>query len=171
MQLSEHFKLAEFTRSATASARKIDNTPNDAVLANLKNLVTKVLEPLRQWYGKPITIGSGYRCKALNTAVGGVKNSQHMTGEAADLQVTLRSATTGDASLEGQKNVSKSDPAAYNAELRRLYEYIRKNLPHDQVIMERNTPTSKTYWIHVSCKRDISKNRKQGIPELVKYKV
>ena len=157
MQLSEHFQLAEFTRSATASARMIDNTPNDAVLANLKNLVTKVLEPLRQWYGKPITIGSGYRCKALNTAVGGVKNSQHMTGEAADLQVTL--------------NVSKSDPAAYNAELRRLYDYIRKNLPHDQVIMERNTPTSKTYWIHVSCKRDISKNRKQGIPELVKYKV
>lgn len=156
MQLTPNFKLSEFTRSATATERHIDNTPSDAVVRNLRNLCEKVLQPLRDWYGKPITIGSGYRCPKLNTAVGGVKNSQHMTGEAADLQVTL--------------NVSKKDPAAYNAELRRLFDYIRKNLPHDQVIMERNTASSATYWIHVSCKKDITKNRRQTIDGLIKHK-
>lgn len=156
MRLSEHFALAEFIRSATASERNIDNTPDEKVIANLKNLVTRVLEPLRQWYGKPIVIGSGFRCRELNTAVGGVKNSQHMTGEAADLNVTL--------------NVSKKDPKAYNAELRRLFDYIKGHLPFDQVIMERNTPKSATYWIHVSCKADVTQNRKKVIPELVKFR-
>ena len=125
MKLTEHFKLSEFTRSATATARKIDNTPSKEVISNLKVLCQNVLEPLRAFinsttppntsgapkelcsngerkYDKalhfdaskcdsgvhsdeergsvPIIIGSGYRSLALNKAVGGVKNSQHMTG-------------------------------------------------------------------------------------------
>lgn len=156
MKLTAHFNLSEFTRSETASERHIDNTPTASAVTNLKHLCEQVLEPLRCWYGKPITIGSGYRCPKLNAAVGGVKNSQHMTGEAADLQVVL--------------NVSKSNPEAYNAELRRLFDFIKSNLPYDQLILERNKPTSKTYWIHVSCKKDITRNRKQVIVGLVKNK-
>jgi len=154
MKLTDHFSLAEFTRSATATQKGIDNTPSDTVIVNLLCLCQNVLEPLREWYGKPITIGSGYRCKNLNTAVGGVSNSQHMTGEAADLQITC---------------VSKNTPTAYNAELRKLFNFIKSSLPHDQVIMERNSPSSPTFWIHVSCKRDVSKNRKQVIELLNKH--
>lgn len=156
MQLTKHFNLNEFINSQTAKDRHIDNSPSEAVVNNLRNLCEKVLEPLRLWYGKPITIGSGYRCPALNTAVGGVKNSQHMTGEAADLQVVL--------------NVSKTNPTAYNAELRRLFDYIKSNLPFDQLILERSTSNSKTYWIHVSCKVDLSRNRGMVITGLVKNK-
>lgn len=146
MILTEHFKLAEFTRSATASRLGIDNTPPESVVNNLKNLCVQVLEPLRQWYGKPIVIGSGFRCKQLNSAVGGVWNSQHMTGEAADLHLP-------------------------NNEIGRAwFRYIRDNLPYDQLIMEKNTKSSKNFWIHVSCKQDLSKNRKQKIDYLVKYK-
>ena len=86
MQLSPHFKLVEFTRSATAQARHIDNTPNEEQIKNLKFLCDNVLEPLREQFG-PIIIGSGFRCPALNTAVGGVKNSQHNTGEACDIHL------------------------------------------------------------------------------------
>ena len=86
MQLSPHFKLVEFTRSATAQARHIDNTPNEEQIKNLKFLCDNVLEPLREQFG-PIIIGSGFRCLALNTAVGGVKNSQHKTGEACDIHL------------------------------------------------------------------------------------
>jgi len=156
MKLTDHFCLAEFTRSATATQRGIDNTPNAEVVANLRHLCEKVLEPLRVWYGKPITIGSGYRCPTLNKAVGGVKNSQHMTGEAADLCLSLK--------------LKAESSEAYNAELRKLFNYIRSSLPHDQLILERNSPSSRTFWIHVSCKRDVSKNRGQVIEGLVKNK-
>ena len=93
MKLSDHFTLEEMTRSATASARNINNAlhpahPHDAaVIANLKHLCEEVLEPLRRHVGGPILISSGYRCPALNTAVGGATGSQHMTGEAADIHI------------------------------------------------------------------------------------
>lgn len=157
MKLSEHFSLAEFTRSATATARGIDNTPSSAVIENLRNLCEKVLEPLRQWYGKPITISSGYRCPELNKVVGGAKNSQHMTGEAADLQPPLLSP-------RGEK-LSDSERIAI---LKQWLAYIKSHLPHDQLILERNSPTSKTFWIHVACKRNVNKNRGQVIVGLVK---
>ena len=80
MRLTEHFKLSEFTNSSTATARGIDNTPNEQQIANLKRICEEILEPLRAFAGQPIIIGSGFRCPALNKAVGGVKNSQHMTG-------------------------------------------------------------------------------------------
>lgn len=87
MRLTEHFKLSEFTNSSTATARGIDNTPNEQQIANLKRICEEILEPLRAFAGQPIIIGSGYRSPALNKAVGGVKNSQHMTGEAADIRL------------------------------------------------------------------------------------
>ena len=85
IQLSEHFSLSEFTKSITAERLGIDNKPGYEQVLAMRNLCREVLEPLRQHYGQPIRITSGYRCEELNSAVGGVRRSQHMLGEAADL--------------------------------------------------------------------------------------
>lgn len=117
----KHFKLEEFTKSATAEAKGIDNTPNEEVKKNIENLVKYVLDPLRDMYGKPIYVNSGYRSEALNKAVGGSKTSQHRTGMAADIDTHAR---------EG------------NIE---LFDLIAKNLSFDQLIDEKDYS-----WIHVS---------------------
>ena len=86
MKLSENFSLSEFERSMMAERLGIDNAiPNEAQL-NLRTLCVRVLQPLRELYEKPLRISSGYRCEALNKAVGGVPTSQHRLGEAADVQ-------------------------------------------------------------------------------------
>src|SRR5574344_1414281 len=93
MQLTEHFNLKEFTRSSTAKARGINNTLNPtaeadlSVIRNLKNLCVQVLEPLREHISRPLVISSGYRSPRLNAAVGGAANSQHLSGQAADLKI------------------------------------------------------------------------------------
>ena len=150
MQLTSHFTLEEFTRSEIASCYHIDNTldpshSEDAeTIANIRALCQHVLEPLRQCYGKPIVINSGYRCKTLNghPEVGGKCKSQHLTGEAADLRIP--DATTG----------------------MRWFEWIRDNCQFDQLIKEKATKTSKSFWIHVSFSR--VKNRHQVIANLIK---
>jgi len=86
--LSRNFKLSEFIYSETALEKGIDNTPNEQVIENITLLVIKLLQPLRGLYGKPIVISSGYRSKELNRAVGGVYNSQHLIGQAADIRTT-----------------------------------------------------------------------------------
>lgn len=85
MQLSEHFTIEEMTRSATAAKLNINNTPGPQELKNLQILCLQVLEPVRKELGRPLTVTSGYRCKALNKAVGGVPGSYHVMGMAADL--------------------------------------------------------------------------------------
>lgn len=85
--LSEHFTLDEMTRSQTATEKRIDNTPSDAAVRNLKILCTQVLEPVRAKIGRPIVITSGYRCAKLNAAVGGVPKSYHTKGMAADIRI------------------------------------------------------------------------------------
>ena len=82
--LTAHFCLEEFTQSATAAKHGICNEPPIDAISNLQNLCQQVLEPLREHYGRAIHISSGYRCKELNRRVGGVANSQHLKGEAAD---------------------------------------------------------------------------------------
>lgn len=137
MQLTKHFQLSEFTRSGTASRYGINNTlypdnPQHAeIVANIKALCTEVLEPLRQHIGKPLVISSGYRCPNLNKAVGGVTNSQHMKGEAADLRI----------------------PSL--AEGRKWMEWIIDHTSFDQCIMEhcKNKDGSTSHWIHVSYSR------------------
>ena len=141
--LTPHFKLSEFTKSSTATARKIDNTPSEQVISNLKLLCEQVLEPLRVHFNCPIIISSGYRSPALNKAVGGVKNSQHMTGEAADIH--LPNNETG----------------------RKWFLWMMDNLKFDQLIMEKSTPTSTRYWIHVSFSRH--RCRQQVIQKLMKH--
>ena len=86
-QITEHFTVEEFERSSTADRLGIDNRVPEALLPNLKTLCEVVLEPLRAFAGKPIVISSGYRCPALNRAVGGASQSQHLRGEAADLHL------------------------------------------------------------------------------------
>lgn len=84
---SDFFKLEEFTNSSTAKRLKINNTPNDDIIRNIQYGVQMVLDPLRRLLQAPITITSGYRCQELNKAVGGVANSWHTKGNAADIRV------------------------------------------------------------------------------------
>lgn len=127
----KHFTIDELCRSDTARSRGIGNTPAEEVRVNLTALVDNVLDPLREWYGKPIYVNSGYRCPALNKAVGGVANSQHLTGQAADIDVNDR------------------------AENRKLMKHIEDNLDFDQLIWENGGA-----WVHVSYRAD-GKNRRQ----------
>lgn len=118
----KYFTIEEMIKSSTATAKRIDNTPNQTVIDSVTKLIEAVLDPLREWYGKPIRVNSGYRCEALNKAVGSkAKNSQHLYGEAADITV-------------GSKTENE-----------KLFNYIKDNLPFDQLINESNFS-----WVHVS---------------------
>lgn len=84
---SEFFTLQEFIKSSTATRLKIDNTPNAEILRNIEYGVQMILDPLRRIHQKPIIITSGFRCAKLNKAVGGVTNSWHTKGNAADIHI------------------------------------------------------------------------------------
>ena len=81
----KYFSIEELVKSATAERLAIDNTPPSAARKMLTILVEQLLDPIRRRYGAPIIVTSGYRCPALNTAVGGVANSHHIVGCAADI--------------------------------------------------------------------------------------
>ena len=83
------FTIEELTKSTTAQQKGIKNVPSKEEEQNLIALIENVLDPLREAYGKPIIVTSGYRCPALNRAVGGASTSQHMTGQAADIRTVL----------------------------------------------------------------------------------
>ena len=83
--ITKNFSMEELVASNTARMKGIDNTPDKEVEARLVQLAQQVLQPLRDRYGKPIKISSGYRCKTLNKAIGGVSTSQHLKGEAVDI--------------------------------------------------------------------------------------
>ena len=97
----KYFTIEELTRSATATTRGIDNTPTPEIKANLERLVDKVLDGLREIYGKPITVNSGYRCPELNKAVGGSKTSDHCFDEKTEILTTKGWRT--------YNNISKDD--------------------------------------------------------------
>ena len=117
----KYFTIQELSHSDTAVARGIDNCPTAEAIHNLTKLVENVLDPLREKYGKPIRVSSGYRSAILNRSVNGATSSQHRLGEAADITV-------------GSKE-----------ENRKLFEIIRLELPFDQLIDERDFS-----WVHVS---------------------
>lgn len=122
--MGKYFSIAELTKSSTAIKKKINNTPTKEVENNLNQLIDNILDPLREAWGQPIIVGSGYRCEALNKAVGGAAHSQHKLGQAADIH-------------------TKSDSAEDN---KKLFELIKQlKLPFDQLINEYNYN-----WIHVS---------------------
>lgn len=128
MKLSEHLSLAEVVRSETAKRRGISNMPTAAHIANLKLLAEKVFEPLRNHFGVPIYISSGYRSEALNKAIGGSKTSQHCSGEALDIDM--------DGSTNGVTN-------------KMIFDYIKDHLQVDQLIWEFGTDSNPD-WVHVS---------------------
>lgn len=134
MKISKHLTLAELITSQTAIRKKIDNTPSEQVISNLKLVAENVFEPLRDGLGQPIRISSGYRSPSLNRAIGGAKNSQHTTGEALDLQ--------------GMGTLKNSQ----------IFNYIKNNLGFDQLIWEFGTDKEPA-WVHVSFKK--TGNRKQ----------
>ena len=122
----KYFSVEELTASATALREGIDNRPNKCVYHLLHVLVEQLLDPIREAWGEPIVVSSGYRCKELNTLIGGVKNSHHMLGCAADI-------------IAGNK-----------ADHRKLFKMIQKmqqegKLRFTQLIAEDNYR-----WIHIS---------------------
>ena len=130
--------MEELCRSATAERHGMRNWPEAGdeecrVRENLRSLCLDVLQPLREHVGGPIVVNSGYRSKEVNRLVGGVKNSQHLTGEAADLRIA--SAKQG----------------------REWVEWIMDHCDFDQMLLESN---GRSVWLHVSAKRDKSLNRR-----------
>ena len=156
LQLSEHFTLAEFERSATAQACGIDNNVPAQYIPTLQQLCKEVLEPLRSFVGGPIVISSGYRCNQLNVKVGGAYASQHTLGEAADIQLPVTSYTAWD---DNRRHTDLE-------EARRWFDWIQDHCDFDQLIFE--TANGKDYWIHVSCRKNRKKNRHQVIRYLKK---
>lgn len=128
MRLSKNFYLSEFIISHTAARMDIDNYPGPAEITAIKTLCINVLQPLRDYYGKPIRIGGGYRSPALNAIIPGAsKKSQHMIGQAADIDTVHDNG--------------------------KLFEHIKNNLPFDQLIWEYGDDKNPA-WIHVSYRAD-----------------
>jgi len=92
IKLSENFKLYEFLKSGTALRKDIKEqfNPSVEVIENIELLCQRVLQPIRSYLNTPLKINSGYRCLALNKTIGGAKNSQHLKGEAADIDLTYK---------------------------------------------------------------------------------
>ena len=118
----KYFTIAELCKSTTADQYGIDNRCKKEHVVNLTALVNNVLDPLREAYGKPITVNSGFRSPALNKKIGGVSTSDHLKGMAADI--------TGGSPVENKK----------------LFYLIQSlKLPFKQLIDEKNFD-----WVHVS---------------------
>ena len=122
--MGKYFTINELTKSSTAQRLHINNNPTQEVKDNLNALIDNVLDPLRELYGKPIIVNSGYRSFKLNKAVGGAKNSQHLVGQASDIRTV--------------QNTKESN--------KELFDLIKNSkLPFDQLINEYDYN-----WVHVS---------------------
>ena len=135
MKLSQHFSYQEFIKSQTAARKGIKNEPDDAQLYNMKMICANILEPVRDNFGGPVIITSGFRSPELCVAIGSSTNSQHAKGEAADFEIP------------GTSNKDVAD-------------WIHENLVYDQLILEffdGKDPNSG--WIH--CSHKGNDNRKQ----------
>ena len=131
----KYFSIKELCKSNTAIKNKIDNHPTPEIEKNLTILIEHCLDPIREKFGKPITVTSGYRCEKLNKLVGGKPNSQHLKGQAADL--------VGDT----------------NTKTKEIFEIAKQLGNFDQLLFEKNSKGS--IWVHISYKD--SGNRKQCI--------
>lgn len=138
MQLSKNLALAEVTRSESAKRKGISNQPTPEHIENLKKVAENIFQPIREHFGVPIHVSSGYRSKALNDAIGGSLSSQHCQGEALDLDM--------DGSPSG---VSNKD----------VFEFIKNKLNFDQLIWEFGSDSNPD-WVHVSYESS-GKQRKQ----------
>jgi len=126
MQLTKNFSLQEMIKSETALRHGLDNTPGDDEIQNLRTLCEKVLQPIRDGYGRGVKVNSGFRHPEVNAAVGGSKTSDHCRGQAADIEI----------------------PGVANGD---LAQWIADNLSYTQLILEFYTPgVPDSGWVHVS---------------------
>jgi uncharacterized protein YcbK (DUF882 family) len=133
--MAKHFTMAELTRSDTAIAKGLDNSPGVDATKALRLLIERALDPVREMWGAPLIVNSGFRCPELNKAVGGAASSQHMRGEAADI-------TTG--TVAGNKLLFDKMVAAQK----------RGEISFDQLIDE-----SSYSWLHVSYRAAGNRNQ------------
>lgn len=138
MRISENITYAEAFKSQSAVRHKIKNTTNDPeILKNMKHVADNVFEKIRVHFGKPIGISSFYRSPELNKLVGGSPTSQHVTGEAIDIDGDIFGGVTN----------------------KEIFDFVKDNLEFDQLIWEYGTSKNPS-WVHISLKR-VGKNRKQ----------
>jgi hypothetical protein len=130
-KISKYVSYKEVTHSNQAQALRIGNTPNAEQLGNLKLVCTNIFDKVREHFGKPIGISSGFRSIELNTRIGGSKSSQHMEGKALDI----------DADIHGGLN---------NKE---LFDWIKNNCTFDQLIWEFGSENAPS-WVHVSFNKE-----------------
>ena len=136
MQLTTHISLTEATKSNTAERLGIDNFPNSYILSKMQETATQLFEPLRIFVGEPIYISSFYRSLELNKVIGGSSRSQHCKGEAIDIDDVYSNRYT-------------------NAD---YFNYIKENLPFDQLIWEFGDDESPS-WVHMSYTEDLKERR------------
>ena len=135
MKLSENFSLQELIKSQTATRKGIDNTPDQGHQDNLKSLCTHVLQPVREHFGRVVTVSSGYRSPELCIAIGSKTTSQHAKGQAADFEI-------------------------FGVSNKELADYINETLDYDQLILEFwNESDPNSGWVH--CSYSEGSNRKQ----------
>jgi hypothetical protein len=127
MILSKNLTLAEVTKSTTAKRLGINNTPDDWVTENLRQVAINIFQPLREAFGCPIYVSSGYRSAELNTAIGGSSRSQHVEGRALDLDADVYGGCTNS----------------------QIFNWIKENLEFDQLIWEFGDDDNPD-WVHVS---------------------
>jgi len=131
-KISKHITYKEATKSRTAQKRGIDNTPNEEQLDSMKRIAEKIFEPLREGLGgNPIAITSFFRGKTLNSVIGGSNTSQHVRGEAMDID---------------------ADVFGYSSN-KEIFNYIRENLTFDQLLWEFGDDNNPA-WVHVSLKEN-----------------
>ena len=136
MRLSQNFTLAEMIKSQTAERKGINNNPNEDNIENLQRLCNEILQPIRDHYGKVVSVSSGFRSPELCVAIGSSVTSQHASGQAADFEI-------------------------YGVSNKELADYIADNLDFDQLILEYWKPEEpNSGWVHCSYKGADS-NRKQ----------
>lgn len=128
--ISEHISYTEATKSRTAVEQSIDNTPDEKTLSNMRHVAERVFEPLREHFCVPISVTSFYRSPELNKAVGGSSTSQHVKGEAIDIDADVFGVITN----------------------KQIFEYIKNYLNFDQLIWEYGTDEEPA-WVHVSLKK------------------
>jgi len=153
MQLSKHLALAEVMRSETAKRKGISNMPTPGHIENFKKLAENVFEPIREHFGFPVHLSSGYRSAALNKAVGGASSSQHCKGEAIDIDMDGTTVTN-----------------------KQIFDFIKANVNFDQLIWEFGTDSNPD-WVHVSYNSDGAQRKqilkavkKGGATSYVPYK-
>ena len=132
----KYFTIKELCYSDTAKAHKIDNTPNEEIIENLTEFTNEVLDKLREVWGSPIKVSSGFRCEKLNKKIGGSKTSSHLNGYAADL-------------------------VPVNGDIDGLVECaieLSKTFNFDQIIDEYS---GNKHWLHIGYKNSRGEQRKE----------